>query len=254
MNYLNIEKGLKVLFVIFFLLVFYFYSMTFFKDDVASIIINDEPFAISFDNEVVNENFISLFEDIENIQSASNKEILFKDLGVELSGIVSIKDQPDRGYIILNFLNKKVEKNIFKPGDKIDDNVFLEAIHTSYIVVSINNTAYQIYLTDKKKITAADGILTLDVSLIEILPYLKIKQGNIKSTPGIYISDRVNGKILKKLHLKETDLLFNLNGYNVFNLATLNDAYRKLQNKKEIVASIYRDGKIQKLVARRVDA
>ena len=109
MNYLNIEKGLKVLFVIFFLLVFYFYSMTFFKDDVASIIINDEPFAISFDNEVVNENFISLFEDIENIQSASNKEILFKDLGVELSGIVSIKDQPDRGYIILNFLISKIK-------------------------------------------------------------------------------------------------------------------------------------------------
>ena len=70
----------------------------------------------------------------------------------------------------------------------------------------------------------------------------------------MYISDRVNGKILRKLHLKETDLLFNLNGYNVFNLATLNDAYRKLEDKKEIVASIYRNGKIKKIIARRIDA
>ena len=193
-------------------------------------------------------------DEVKNNQVYSEKEILFKDLGVELSGIVSLNNQPDRGYIILNFPGKNVEKSIFKPGDKIVDNVFLESIYPSHIVVNISNVSYQIYLTDKKRVTSADSILTLDVSLIEILPYLKIKKGNIKSTPGIYISDRVNGKILKKLHLKETDLLFNLNGYNVFNLATLNDAYRKLQNEKEIVASIYRDGKVKKLVARRIDA
>jgi hypothetical protein len=34
----------------------------------------------------------------------------------------------------------------------------------------------------------------------------------------------------------------------------LSDAYRKLENRKEIVASIYRDGKITKLIARRIDA
>ena len=82
----------------------------------------------------------------------------------------------------------------------------------------------------------------------------KIEKGAINGTLGIYISDRVEGKILSKLHLKETDLLFNLNGYNVFNLATLNDAYRKLEDKKEIVASIYRNGKIKKIIARRIDA
>ena len=97
-------------------------------------------------------------------------------------------------------------------------------------------------------------MINLDVSLLEILPYLKIDQGSINGTLGIYISDRVDGKIIKKLHLKETALLFNLSGYNVFNLATLSDAYRILENRIEIVASIYRDGKITKLIARRIDA
>ena len=116
------------------------------------------------------------------------------------------------------------------------------------------NRIYQIYLSDKKKVTEVDGVIKLDVSFLEILPYLKINQGSINGTQGIYISDRVDGKIIKKLHLKETDLLFNLSGYNVYNLATLSDAHRKLENRKEIVASIYRDGKITNLIARRIDA
>ena len=156
---------------------------------------------------------------------------------------------------MLENLDFRVEnKNIFRPGDKIDNNVFLESIYSNFIRVSISNKIFQIYLSDKKVVTEVDGIINLDVSLLEILPYLKIEKGAINGTLGIYISDRVEGKILRKLHLKETDLLFNLNGYNVFNLATLNDAYRKLEDKKEIVASIYRNGKIKKIIARRIDA
>ena len=150
-------------------------------------------------------------------------------------------------------------KGLKQTGDikhtlKIENNVFLESIYSNSIKISINNQTYQIYLSDKKRVTEVDGVINLDVSLLEILPYLKINQGSINGTIGVYISDRVDGKIIKKLHLKETDLLFNLSGYNVFNLATLSDAYRKLENRKEIVASIYRDGKITKLIARRIDA
>ncbi len=216
--------------------------------------LNEEKiFNISFDNQTISRNFITLFENTveENVPS---EEISFQDLGIELAGIVSINNQPNRGYIILNFINKKSDKKIFKPGDKIENNVFLESIYSNSIKISINNQTYQIYLSDKKRVTEVDGVINLDVSLLEILPYLKINQGSINGTIGVYISDRVDGKIIKKLHLKETDLLFNLSGYNVFNLATLSDAYRKLENRKEIVASIYRDGKIIKLIARRIDA
>ena len=231
----------------------YFFILSFNIHSPTSIE-NEDVLGISFENQIINSSFDLLFNNSLAIESAPQKEILFKDLGVELSGIVSMRSQPEKGYIILNFLNKKVDKNIFKPGDKIDNNIFLESIHPNFIRVSINNKIFQIYLSDKKRATQVDGIINLDVSLLEILPYLKIEKGTVKSTQGIYISDRVNGKILKKLHLKETDLLFNLNGYNVFNLATLNDAYRKLQDQKEIVASVYRNGKIKKLVARRIDA
>ncbi len=247
------DKVVKLIF--FFLLplsIFLFIKSTF-NNSTDYLLPDSDTFSITFNNEKINENFISLFEEVKNKKNEPEKEIVFRDLKVELAGIVSMKNMPDKGYIILNFLDKDVEKKIFKPGDKINDNIFLETIHSSYIIISINSVLHKIYLTDQKKVTNADGILILDVSLIEILPYLKIKQGKIKSTLGIYISDRVDGKILKKLHLKETDLLFNLNGYNVFNLATLNDAYRKIQNKNQIVASIYRDGKIKKLVARRID-
>ena len=220
----------------------------------SSSIENEDIFSISSENQTLNNSFVYLFEDSIEIDSSTQKELLFKDLGVELVGIVSMKDYPERGYVILNFLNKKVNKSIFRPGDKIDNNVFLESIYSNFIRVSISNKIFQIYLSDKKVVTEVDGIINLDVSILEILPYLKIEKGAIDGTLGVYISDRVNGKILRKLHLKETDLLFNLNGYNVFNLATLNDAYRKLQDKKEIVASVYRNGKIKKLVARRIDA
>ena len=231
----------------------YFFVSPYFMYSSSSIE-NESTFNISSENQILNNNFVSLFEDSIEVNSSSQKELLFKDLGVELVGIVSMKDFPERGYIILNFLDKKENKNIFRPGDKIDNNVFLESIYSNFIRVSISNKIFQIYLSDKKVVTEVDGIINLDVSLLEILPYLKIEKGAINGTLGIYISDRVEGKILRKLHLKETDLLFNLNGYNVFNLATLNDAYRKLEDKKEIVASIYRNGKIKKIIARRIDA
>ena len=158
---------------------------------------NEDVLDISFENQIINNSFDLLFNNSLAIESTPEKELLFKDLGAELSGIVSMKDQPEKGYIILNFLNKKVDKNIFKPGDKIDNNIFLESIHPNFIRVSINNKIFQIYLSDKKRATQVDGIINLDVSLLEILPYLKIEKGTVKSTQGIYISDRVNGKILR---------------------------------------------------------
>ena len=39
----------------------------------------------------------------------------------------------------------------------------------------------------------------------------------------------------------------------MFNLATLNDAYIKLQGRKDIVASLIRNGKLQKFVVRRLE-
>ncbi len=253
MNSLSQNTIYKLLNFTVFSLALYILFISFYNNS-SSVILNEDVLDISFENQIIDKKFIALFEDSQNIESSNQKEILFKDLGLELAGIVSMKDQPDRGYIILNFLDKKVDKNIFSPGDKIDSNVFLESIHANYIEVSIANRIYQIYLSDKKRVTEVDGVINLEVSLLEILPYLKINKGSINGILGIYISDRVDGKIIKKLHLKETDLLFNLSGYNVFNLATLNDAYRKLENKKEIVASIYRDGEIKKIIARRIDA
>ena len=253
MSNMTFDNIFKILSYLIIPITLYFLIISF-NNNLTSNIQNEEVFDISFNNQVIDTKFNNLFDDNLESDSSVEKEILFKDLGVELAGIVSMKNKPDQGYIILNFINKKVDKNIFSPGDKIDSNVFLESIHANYIEVSIANKIYQIYLSDKKKVTEVDGVIKLDVSLLEILPYLKINQGSINGTQGVYISDRVDGKIIKKLHLKETDLLFNLSGYNVFNLATLSDAYRKLENRKEIVASIYRDGKITKLIARRIDA
>lgn len=252
MNFVTFDNIFKILFYILIPLsiIFLYQSFNSFNQTKLK---TEKIFNISFDNQSIESNFVSLFDNSVE-ENLSSEEISFKDLGIELAGIVSINSQPDRGYILLNFINKKSDKKIFKPGDKIENNVFLESIYSNSIKISINNQTYQIYLSNKKKVTEVDGVINLDVSLLEILPYLKIDQGSINGTLGVYISDRVDGKIIKKLHLKETDLLFNLSGYNVFNLATLNDAYRKLENRKEIVASIYRDGKITKLIARRIDA
>ena len=252
MNFVTFDNIFKILFYILIPLsiIFLYQSFNSFNQTKLK---TEKIFNISFDNQSIESNFVSLFDNSVE-ENLSSEEISFKDLGIELAGIVSINSQPDRGYILLNFINKKSDKKIFKPGDKIENNVFLESIYSNSIKISINNQTYQIYLSDKKRVTEVDGVINLDVSLLEILPYLKINQGSINGTLGVYISDRVDGKIIKKLHLKETDLLFNLSGYNVFNLATLNDAYRKLENRKEIVASIYRDGKITKLIARRIDA
>jgi type II secretory pathway component PulC len=248
---LQINNIIKILFYILIPLsiLFFYQSLT---HENQSEIKEGEIFNISFNNQTISIDFISLFNDKTEV-SEDASQISFQELGIELAGIVSINNQPNRGYIILNFTNKKSDKKIFKPGDKIENNVFLESIYSNSIKISINNQTYQIYLSDKKRVTEVDGVINLDVSLLEILPYLKINQGSINGTLGVYISDRVDGNIIKKLHLKETDLLFNLSGYNVFNLATLSDAYRKLENRKEIVASIYRDGKITKLIARRID-
>lgn len=251
MNTYSFNTIYKISIYILIPLAFYWVILSF--NNKPQLAIQDEEiFNISFDNKIINHDFKALFED-SAFENLPEKEISFKDLGVELSGIVAVSNDPERGYILLNFINKEVNKNIYRPGDKIDKNVFLESIHPKFIRVSINNKIFQIYLSDKRRTSTVDGIINLDVSLLEILPYLKIKKGTVNGTLGIYISDRVNGAIIKKLHLKETDLLFNLNGYNVFNLATLSDAYRKLENKKEITASIYRKGKITKLVARRID-
>lgn len=252
MNFVTFDNIFKILFYILIPLsiIFLYQSFNSFNQTKLK---TEKIFNISFDNQSIESNFVSLFDNSVE-ENLSSEEISFKDLGIELAGIVSINSQPDRGYILLNFINKKSDKKIFKPGDKIENNVFLESIYSNSIKISINNQTYQIYLSNKKRVTEVDGVINLDVSLLEILPYLKIDQGSINGTLGVYISDRVDGKIIKKLHLKETDLLFNLSGYNVFNLATLNDAYRKLENRKEIVASIYRDGKITKLIARRIDA
>ena len=248
----SFDNTIKILFYVLIplSLVFFYQSFNFLNQ---SKIEEEKTFNISFDNQKIGKSFVYLFENTTT-ENVSSEEISFQDLGIELVGIVSINNQPYRGYIILNFINKNSDKKIFKPGDKIEKNVFLESIYSNSIKISINNQTYQIYLSDKKRVTEVDGVINLDVSLLEILPYLKIDQGSIDGTQGVYISDRVDGKIIKKLHLKETDLLFNLSGYNVFNLATLNDAYIKLENRKEIVASIYRDGKIKKLIARRIDA
>jgi hypothetical protein len=252
MNSFSFDNIFKILFYVLTPLSLIFLYQSFYSLNQSKL--NEEKvFNISFDNKTISRNFLTLFENAVE-ENVSSEEISFQDLGIELAGIVSINKQPNRGYIILNFINKKSDKKIFKPGDKIENNVFLESIYSNSIKISINNQTYRIYLSDKKRVTEVDGVINLDVSLLEILPYLKIDQGSINGTPGIYISDRVDGKIIKKLHLKETDLLFNLSGYNVFNLATLNDAYNKLENRKEIVASIYRDGKIKKLIARRIDA
>ena len=70
---------------------------------------------------------------------------------------------------------------------------------------------------------------------------------------GVFVNDLVDGKVLEKLHLEKNDFLFNLSGHNVFNLATLNDAYIKLQGRKDIVASLFRNGKLQKFVVRRLE-
>ena len=178
---------------------------------------------------------------------------MFEDLKIELVGIISVNEDPSKGYIILNFKDEKVDKKIYRPGDKIVDDVFLEAIENDYMQIRIKNEVNRIYLTKRNNVTNVNGVIVLDVSLFEILPYLKINKGDINGTQGVYISDTVDGKIIKKLHLKKTDLLFNLSGYNVFNLATLNDAYNRLQGQKDIIASIFRDGKIKKLVVRRLN-
>ena len=232
-------------------LVLYFSLSSFLNASRYSI--DEEVPKISFSNHSINHEFELLFSNQADVVIVEDTTSLFEDLKIELVGIISVKEDPSKGHIILNFKDKNIEKKIYRPGDKIVNDVFLETIENDYMQIRIKNDINRIYLTKRNNVTDVNGIIVLDVSLFEILPYLKINQGNINGTQGVYISDKADGKIIKKLHLKKTDLLFNLSGYNVFNLATLSNAYTKLEGQKDIIASIFRDGKIKKLVVRRIN-
>ena len=143
MSNMTFDNIFKILSYLIIPITLYFLIISF-NNNLTSNIQNEEVFDISFNNQVIDTKFNNLFDDNLESNSSVEKEILFKDLGVELAGIVSMKNKPDQGYIILNFINKKVNKNIFSPGDKIDSNVFLESIHANYIEVSIANRIYQI--------------------------------------------------------------------------------------------------------------
>ena len=172
MNIISFDNIFKILFYVLIPLSLLFLYQSF-KSLNQSNLNEEKILNISFDNQSISRNFITLFENTIE-ENVSSEQISFQDLGIELAGIVSINNQPNRGYIILNFLNKKSDKKIFKPGDKIENNVFLESIYSNSIKISINNQTYQIYLSDKKRVTEVDGMINLDVSLLEILPYLSL--------------------------------------------------------------------------------
>ena len=251
MNSFNFDNFYKYSSYFLLPLILYFAFNSIFASSVYSI--DEDVPKISFSNYSINEEFGLLFSNQANVVIVEDTTSLFEDLKIELVGIISVNEDPSKGYIILNFKDEKIDKKIYRPGDKIVDDVFLEAIENDYMQIRIKNEVNRIYLTKRNNVTNVNGVIVLDVSLFEILPYLKINNGDINGTQGVYISDTVDGKIIKKLHLKKTDLLFNLSGYNVFNLATLNDAYNRLQGQKDIIASIFRDGKIKKLVVRRLN-
>ncbi len=204
-------------------------------------------------NLIINDNFLSLIDDTKNLSLIQNADIFFENLGLKVVGIISVNDESNEGFVMLESKKDKNNTSLFRPGDLILENVFLHKISKNNIQLRYNNELYQLSLSDNSDITQATGVIVLDVSLIEVLPYLKAEQGTINNINGVFINDLVDGKVLEKLHLEKNDFLFNLSGYNVFNLATLNDAYIKLQGKKDIVASLFRKGKLQKFVVRRLE-
>ena len=251
MNYLTLNDAFKYSNYFLILIVFYLAFNSFFN--IKKFSFTDEVLNLSTSNQIINSDFESLFIKDDIPQIITDTSSLFNELGVELVGIVSINEKENNGYILLDFKEQNITKKIYRPGEKIMENIFLEKIRTDYIQLRIDNEIHNAFLLDNKKVTEVNGIIILDVTLMEILPYLTIKEGKINNTLGVYIDDKVDGKILEKLNLKKTDLLFNLSGNNVFNLATLGGAYKMLDGQKDIIASIYRDGKIKKIVVRRLD-
>jgi len=204
-------------------------------------------------NLMVNDNFLSLVDDKKKLSSIPDADIFFENLGLRVVGIISVNNNSDEGFVMLESDNEKSETGLFRPGDLILENVFLHKISKGNIQLRYNNELYKLSLADNSVVTQATGVIVLDVSLIEVLPYLKAEQGTLNNINGVFINDLVDGKVLEKLHLEKNDFLFNLSGHNVFNLATLNDAYIKLQGRKDIVASLFRNGKLQKFVVRRLE-
>ena len=210
------------------------------------------PDVTSF-NLMINDNFLSLVDDKKELSSIPNADTFFENLGLKVVGIISVNDKSDEGFVMLESENEKRETGLFRPGDIILENVVLHKISKGNIQLRYNNELYKLSLADNSVVTQATGVIVLDVSLIEVLPYLKAEQGTMNNINGVFINDLVDGKVLEKLNLEKNDFLFNLSGHNVFNLATLNDAYIKLQGRKDIVASLFRNGKLQKFVVRRLE-
>ena len=231
----------------------YLYNSISLNNSENNILYNySSPDVTSF-NLMINDNFISLVDDKKELSSIANADIFFENLGLKVVGIISVNDKSDEGFVMLESKNQKSETGLFRPGDIILENVVLHKISKGNIQLRYNNELYKLSLADNSVVTQTTGIIVLDVSLIEVLPYLKAEQGTINNINGVFINDLVDGKVLEKLHLEKNDFLFNLSGHNVFNLATLNDAYIKLQGRKDIVASLFRNGKLQKFVVRRLE-
>ena len=251
---ININKLFKYLsYVLLPLSVIYLYNSIIINSSENNILYNySSPDVKSF-NLIINDNFLSLIDEKMNLSSIPNADIFFENLGLKVVGIISVDDKSDEGFVMLESENGKSETSLFRPGDLILENVFLNKISKDNIQLRYNNELYKLSLSDNRVVTQATGVIVLDVSLIEVLPYLKAEQGTMNNINGVFINDLVDGKVLKKLHLEKNDFLFNLSGHNVFNLATLNDAYIKLQGRKDIVASLFRNGKLQKFVVRRLE-
>ncbi len=208
---------------------------------------------ISEVNLVIENNFISLIEDQINVNNISNAKDFFSDLGLKLVGIIAIENNDNEGFVMLESKNEKKKKKLYRSGDIIAESVFLNKIKKNKIELKYENEIYQLSISDSKNITAANDVVALDVSLIEILPYLRAESGVINGMQGVFLRDTANGKVLEKLNLEQNDFLYNLSGNNVFNLSSLNDAYRALKDRKNIVATLYRNGELKKIVARRIN-
>ena len=105
MNSISFDNILKILFYVLIPLSLVFLYQSFYSLNQSKL--NEEKvFNISFDNQTISRNFLTLFENTVE-ENVSSEEISFQDLGIELAGIVSINKQPNRGYIILNFINEE---------------------------------------------------------------------------------------------------------------------------------------------------
>ena len=204
-------------------------------------------------NLVVDNSFINLIEDQINVNNIPNAMEFFNDLGLKLVGIVAIENNDNQGFVMLESKKENNSKKMYRSGDIIAENVFLNKIKKNKIELKYENEIYQLSISDSNNVTAATGVVALDVSLIEILPYLRAESGVVNGMQGVFLRDTADGKVLEKLNLEQNDFLYNLSGNNVFNLSSLNDAYIALKDRKDIVATLYRNGELKKIVARRVN-